>query len=131
MKVQIIDDRGNPIWSQDDDSEFTGTSTEYLKDGTQEKIVAALKFALACAKSLSGQQPQEEKWTISILGDRFTFNREVNGRTEESYAPVNREKATVFVAAIVQGFEPPRLITLADQGFQPPLTPQHSGKPVG
>ena len=74
---------------------------------------------------------RQERWVIDFKGDAFFFTREINNRTEESYAPVSREKAAVFVAAIVQGFEPPRLITLADQGFQPPPTPQHSGKPVG
>lgn len=73
----------------------------------------------------------QERWVIEIHGDRFLFSREINGCTEESYGPVNGEKAAVFVAAIIQGFEPPRLLTPADRGFLPPPTLPNFGKPVG
>ncbi|ELH8364631.1 hypothetical protein Q6W85_004287 [Salmonella enterica] len=64
---------------------------------------------------------RKEKWVIFVDNDSFLFSREVNERTEEIYAPVNREKATMFAVAIIQGFEPPRLLTqmsLMDRGSQ-------------
>ncbi|EHQ1843219.1 hypothetical protein JYZ08_004387 [Salmonella enterica subsp. enterica serovar Saintpaul] len=54
---------------------------------------------------------RKEKWVIFVDNDSFLFSREVNERTEEIYTPVNREKATMFAVAIIQGFEPPRLLT--------------------
>lgn len=54
---------------------------------------------------------KQEKWVIEVDNGGFLFSREVNGRVKENYAPVGREKATVFAVAIIQGFEPPRLFT--------------------
>lgn len=51
MKVQILNEAGEMIWSQRPESEWTATNVEYLKDGTQEKIIKALEIALACAKA--------------------------------------------------------------------------------
>lgn len=64
---------------------------------------------------------RKERWVIFVDNDSFLFSREVNGRIDEAYAPVNREKAAVFAAAIIQGFEPPRLLTpmsLMNRGSQ-------------
>ena len=74
---------------------------------------------------------RQERWAIDIQSDRFFFTREINGRTEESYAPVNKEKAAMFAVAIILGIEPPRLLTQVDQGFQPRLIPHCSDKPAG
>ncbi|HHR5901443.1 TPA: hypothetical protein ACS7XC_002360 [Providencia alcalifaciens] len=57
-------------------------------------------------------------WTIEIKNDLFFFKRAINGRIDETYAPVRRDKAAIFAAAIIQGYEPPKLLTLADRGFQ-------------
>lgn len=52
MHVQVVDEQGQIIWSQDSDSSFCGAPTEYLNDGTMKKIVTVLGFATACAASL-------------------------------------------------------------------------------
>lgn len=65
-----------------------------------------------------GGEEIQEKWVIEMKAGEFLFSREVNGIVDESYVPVNRAKAAVFAAAVIQGFEPPRVITLADRGFQ-------------
>ncbi|SUF50770.1 Uncharacterised protein [Salmonella enterica] len=71
-----------------------------------------------------------ERWIFTIENDRYLLVREVNGVAEESYAPVNRAKAAVFAAAIIQGFEPPRLVTQADQGSRSLQDHRSSGTQV-
>ncbi|EAW0247703.1 hypothetical protein ABVL59_002533 [Salmonella enterica] len=63
---------------------------------------------------------RQERWIIDIQGGLFFFTREINGQVRDSYAPVKKEKAAVFAAAITQGIEPPRLVTQADQGSRSP-----------
>ncbi len=65
----------------------------------------------ATMQRLLGVSMTQEKWVINVDNGSFLFSREVNGCIKETYAPVNREKATVFAVAIIQGFEPPRLLT--------------------
>lgn len=63
--------------------------------------------------------PRHEKWEIAIAGDRVSFRRIHNGVVTESYAPAALDIASLYAAAIIQGFEPPRgrrrLDTPADQ----------------
>lgn len=49
-----------------------------------------------------------ERWIIEFVGERFQFRREVNGKLDESYCPVGKDLAAVYVIAIINGFEPPR-----------------------
>lgn len=49
MKV-IIEREGKEIWYRDAEKCEGMASTGYIKDGTQEKIIAALEEALAQAK---------------------------------------------------------------------------------
>ncbi|KFC09038.1 hypothetical protein GTGU_01230 [Trabulsiella guamensis ATCC 49490] len=58
-------------------------------------------------KSLMPDSEAKERWIITRDNDHYYFVREINGVVEESYAPVSRPRATVFAAAIIQGFEPP------------------------
>lgn len=57
---------------------------------------------------------RKENWNIEISGDRFVFTRIVKGRVDESYAPVDQAKASVFAASIIQGFQPPRVLQNSD-----------------
>lgn len=65
-------------------------------------------------KQIVDTSPQEqpvgskEIWKIEITGSQYVFSKEVNGRSDESYAPVGKEKAAVFAVSIIQGFQPPR-----------------------
>lgn len=53
-------------------------------------------------------------WTMDIQRDGVQFCRTHEGRVVEAYALVDHRKAAVFVAAIINGFQPPR--DLRDQG---------------
>ena len=53
-------------------------------------------------------QENKESWTIEISEENFTFTRQLNGKTQESYAPVTRSKASIYASAIIHGFQPPR-----------------------
>ncbi|WP_241575023.1 Rrf2 family transcriptional regulator [Rosenbergiella nectarea] len=53
MKVSI-ERNGEIIWFRNDKNQTGMTSTAYLKDGTQEEIVSALKMALNQAKGEAG-----------------------------------------------------------------------------
>lgn len=45
MKVQVLNDSGEILWSYDHQVREGFTSTQYLKDGTQNQIVTALEMA--------------------------------------------------------------------------------------
>lgn len=77
-----------------------------------------------------GNKVSQERWIIEVKNDRFSFAREINGRIEDSYAPVNKDKAAVFAAAIIQGLEPPRLLTPAERDFQLSQGHQNLDKPL-
>ena len=49
MKV-IVEHEGSVIWDRDTESNQGIACTAYTKDGTQEKIIAALELALEQAK---------------------------------------------------------------------------------
>ncbi|HBC1013107.1 TPA: hypothetical protein IGZ65_004825 [Escherichia coli] len=66
---------------------------------------------------VNSSQPQE-RWTIDFIeGDRFLFRRELNGERNESYRIVERDVAAVYAAAIINGFEPPRILKEKDSRF--------------
>lgn len=41
--------------------------------------------------------------------DVYTFCKYVNDKIEESYIPVNKDKAVLFFDSIINGFNPPKL----------------------
>lgn len=53
MKV-IIESEGKEIWYRDEEKCEGKLSVGYIKDGTQEKIIAALESALVQAKGQMG-----------------------------------------------------------------------------
>lgn len=53
MKV-VIESSGETIWMRDASTLEGVTSTEYVKDGTQQKIIAALEDALMQARGQAG-----------------------------------------------------------------------------
>lgn len=53
MKV-MIENGGSTIWMRDGGTLEGITSTAYLKDGTQQKIIAALEDALTQARGQAG-----------------------------------------------------------------------------
>lgn len=62
-------------------------------------------------------QPNE-RWTIDFIDDdRFLFQRELNGKLNESYRIVERDLAAVYATAIIQGLEPPRQLREKDGEF--------------
>lgn len=54
-------------------------------------------------------------WIIQLGKNEVQFNRVIDGRIEESYAPVNYAKANVYAAAILNGLQPPRDLRLSDK----------------
>ncbi|VVP61738.1 hypothetical protein PS870_06429 [Pseudomonas fluorescens] len=54
-------------------------------------------------------------WEMVVYVDCVSFKRVDNGRMQESYPPVPTAKAAVYVAAIVNGLEPPRVIRACDK----------------
>ena len=56
-----------------------------------------------------------EQWVIEINNEKVFFSRKWNGKTEESYAPVDVGRAAVFAAAIIQGYQPPRGLVRLDK----------------
>lgn len=56
----------------------------------------------------------KESWTID-MAEKITLSRVINGAVVEIYRPVERGEAAVRLAAIIQGFEPPRSLTRLDR----------------
>lgn len=62
--------------------------------------------------------PPNERWIIEINGDRYLFRREINGKPNETYAPVGQHLAAIYAIAIINGYEPPRQLKIKDNdGF--------------
>ncbi|MDY3570237.1 Rrf2 family transcriptional regulator [Enterobacter hormaechei] len=57
MKALIVNDSGGVLWSYDHESQKGFTSTSYLKDGTQRKIIATLEIA---HQQATGEQGSSE-----------------------------------------------------------------------
>ena len=70
MKVSVFSNDGEMLWSR----EITAgqpsgiTSTNYLRDGTQQKIIGALVDALAEARGQLGRLPLQVVDTVSNVG---------------------------------------------------------------
>lgn len=109
----------------DDDYELVG---EDVVDCSRlpAQAICFVNGVMTCISVVDIKEPEIERWIIDIREDGFMFKREIYGRTEESYAPVSREKAAIFAAAIIQGFEPPRLLTPTVQGSQSQQRHQNS-----
>jgi len=56
---------------------------------------------------MSNQTPRAT-WQIEIAGDKVTFSRFKEDKCIESYGAVDKGRAAIYAAAIVQGFAPPR-----------------------
>jgi len=67
--------------------------------------------------SLSTQSTEAEAkgfWKMEVENGRVNFTRYSSGRPTEAYAPVNLEKAVVYAAAIIAGYDPPRNLKFSD-----------------
>lgn len=53
-----------------------------------------------------------EKWEIEISEDKttFVFTRYIDGKVDEAYSPVKADKAAIYCAAVIHGYEPPRIL---------------------
>jgi hypothetical protein len=80
-------------------------------------IIAALRAGLEAHHEAASSSilPRSEEWRIRINHDRFRFQRYVNGTVDESYREVGSGEATVWAAAIIQGFQPPRRLDDSDR----------------
>ena len=77
------------------DTRFTGGGWMYSKKGE--------------CMSESNAVGEVEKWEVQVLNrDQFFIRRLVGERVTESYHPVNASKAVVWMAAAIQGIQPPR-----------------------
>lgn len=56
----------------------------------------------------------ETTWQIEIRPDGFRFLRLFEGKAVEVYRVADGREAAVWAAAIIQGYQPPRVLT--DQG---------------
>lgn len=85
-----------------------------------------LRLSLADARHLSdsiadylrskmGKQQRREVWAIEIDGDAFWFKRLIDGAVNESYRAVGISEASVWAVAVIQGFEPPRVLRESDR----------------
>ncbi|MDE1476223.1 hypothetical protein [Xenorhabdus bovienii] len=54
-------------------------------------------------------------WIIQLGAKEVLFSRVTNGRIDEDYAPVNRQKANVYASAILNDLEPPRHLQKSDR----------------
>ncbi|MEM8068601.1 hypothetical protein Q4R28_02150 [Morganella morganii] len=53
-------------------------------------------------------------WLIQMDKDNVVFSRIINGDVDESYAPVNYDKANVYAASILNGLQPPKHLFQSD-----------------
>lgn len=60
-----------------------------------------------------------EEWHIKISedGKQFFFSRYINGIVNEQYAPVSVDKASIYCAAVIHGFQPPRNLIFCSLKF--------------
>lgn len=68
MKVCVQDDTGALIWSHTADPAAGFTAENYLRDGTQQKIIAALVDALAEARGQLGRVPLNVVDAVADIG---------------------------------------------------------------
>lgn len=63
--------------------------------------------------------PGTEEWRIRRTGDGFHFSRYIDGLAEASYGCVDGNRAVIYIAAIVHGWEPRRHLSYSDRPAQP------------
>nr|WP_067285772.1 hypothetical protein [Marinobacterium profundum] len=64
-------------------------------------------------------QEGTERWVMDFMPDgRVNFSRFVDGALEEKYRPATRAEATVWAAAIIQGYQPPASLRSQDRGWK-------------
>ncbi|EGS1800682.1 Rrf2 family transcriptional regulator [Salmonella enterica] len=76
----IIQEAGNVIWAESDDMREGICSTGYARDGTQDRIISALEYALVCARF------QRSCW---LNGDGMAEFQKINSRSDND-VPVTR-----------------------------------------
>lgn len=54
-------------------------------------------------------------WLIQMDNDNVVFSRIMNGKVDESYAPVSYDKANVYAASILNGLQPPKHLCQSDK----------------
>ncbi|WP_338803589.1 hypothetical protein WDV76_02920 [Xenorhabdus griffiniae] len=62
-----------------------------------------------------GSKKHPVTWIIQLGAENVLFSRVINGRIDESYVSVNRQKANVYAAAILNDLEPPRHLQKSDK----------------
>lgn len=53
-------------------------------------------------------------WEMCIDGDKVFFTRSSETKPHEAYAAVSRDKAAIYAAAIIHGYQPPRVLDRLD-----------------
>lgn len=54
-------------------------------------------------------------WLVQMDKDSVVFSRVISGDVDESYAPVNYDKANVYAASILNGLQPPKYLCQSDK----------------
>lgn len=63
-----------------------------------------------------GTGPALVQWVLTLLPDgRVEFRRMVNGHSDEAYRTATPAEAPAWAAAIVAGFDPPRVMLPSDR----------------
>lgn len=58
----------------------------------------------------------KDSWLIQKTEhDKYIFIRLINGIINETYASVDKEKAAVFAASVILGFQPPQGLVCLDK----------------
>ena len=58
---------------------------------------------------------QKEITIIVVENDKYIFHRFLNGKIIETYASVEKDKASVYAISIIQDFQPPRCLVHQDK----------------
>ncbi|MDE1478624.1 hypothetical protein KKJ01_10385 [Xenorhabdus bovienii] len=66
-------------------------------------------------KRVHGSEEYPVTWIIQLGAKAVLFSRVTNGRIDEDYAPVNRQKANVYASAILNDLEPPKHLQKSDR----------------
>lgn len=59
--------------------------------------------------------PGKNTWKIDVNGNKVAFARLHNDRVIEAYAPVSLDKASIYAASIIHGYQPPRSLVRLDK----------------
>mgnify|MGYP006898488389 CR=1 FL=1 len=58
---------------------------------------------------------QKEITIIAVENNKYIFYRILNGKIVETYASVEKDKASVYAISIIQDFQPPRCLVHQDK----------------